>query len=241
MQDTIPTSSLFQNHLLTVQSDKPQLHITNYDYWIGGILLSLYILFVWLYVSNRKKLNQIIREFYISRTGNRDQFSIGNRASVFLSVFFVATLTIFINQILAYYGLHLFTYNPVFLGIVTALFILIAYGVKFLSIYILGYIFKVQKAASEYSLSVFLFCNVVGLFMLPVVVCLTLMKQVSPVVFIYTGMGLLVVFMAIRVIRTLILGFNNSRISKFYLFMYLCTLEILPFIILAKLFILNVK
>lgn len=242
LKDTTATRSLFQNHLLTVKSDRPQLHITQYDYWITGIFLFLFALFVWLYVSNRKKLNQIIKGFYQTYYVNenkRDEFSMGNRVSVFLSVFFVFTLSIFISRTLSYYQIHLFANNAV--EAVLALIIVIAYGIKFISINIFGTIFQVQKEASDYMMSVFLFCNTLGLFMLPVVLCLTFIKQASPAIFIYTGMGIIISFMCVRVIRGIFIGLNSSRVSKFYLFMYLCTLEILPFILLTKIFILKIR
>ncbi len=247
LDDTTIVPSLFQSHLLTAKNSKSEIHYTNYDYLVSGILLFLYILFVWMYVSNYKKLGQIIKGFYFSRYANqlsRDELAIGNRVSVFLSVFFVFTLTLFIGRILSYYG-----YHPSFLGksslpvvsLVTALFIILAYCIKFATIKLFGFIFNLQKEASDYMLTIFLFCNALGLFMLPVVIGITFVKQVSPQVFIYSGMGIIALFLFVRIIRGLIRGLYSSEISKIYLFLYLCALEILPFIILVKLFILYVK
>jgi len=67
------------------------------------------------------------------------------------------------------------------------------------------------------------------------VMCLAFFRQVSPSVFIYAGYAIIGGFLAVRLIRGLAIGFNSSRVSKFYLFLYLCTLEILPFIVLVKL------
>lgn len=243
-KDTAQTPSLFQNHLLPVKNETPQLHITNYDFRITGILLLLYILFVWLYVSNRKRLNQIIKAFYINRYGSqltRDEIAIGNRVAIFLSLFFIVTITIFITHLLTYYGFKPFTSNIALFSIIIAFLLIAGYGIKFLTIKTLGYIFKIQKEAAEYAMLVFLFCNTLGLFMLPLVVGLIFMRQISPAVFIHTGIVIIAIFIAVRVIRGLFMGLNSSRISKFYLFMYLCTLEILPFIILAKLFMLEFR
>jgi len=73
-----------------------------------------------------------------------------------------------------------------------------------------------------------------GLFMLPVVMCLAFVKQISPLVFIYSGFGLISVFLFTRLARGLIIGFNSMRVSKFYLFLYLCTLEFLPLLFAVK-------
>lgn len=243
-QDTSIANSLFKNHLLPVKSTEPKLQIPNSDFWVAGILLLVYILFVWLYVSNRKKLNQVLQAFYINRAGGqltRDDLALGNRVSVFLSVFFIVNITLFIRHLLPCYGFDFFDSNVAIWGIVTAILITITYSVKFLVIRLLGSVFKVQKEMSEYAMLVFLFCNTLGLFMLPVVVGLSFIDQVPPAVFINTGLAIIAVFIGVRTVRGLFLGLNSSRISKFYLFVYLCTLEILPFIILAKLFMLEVK
>ena len=246
-EDTSTTPSLFQNHLLNIKNPQPKIHTTDYDYWVTGILLFLYILFVWMYVSNYKKLGQIIKGVYINQNSNqmsREDLSIGNRVSVFLSIFFILTLTLFISRVLSYFDFHLSPFgqeNIVVLNIITALILSLGYGIKFVIIKLLGFIFKAQKEANEYMMTIFLFCNTLGLFMLPLIICLTYVKQVSPIVFIYTGIGFIAIFFSIRLVRGLFLGLNRLEISKIYLFMYLCALEILPIIIIMKLFMLYVK
>ena len=242
-KDSLIAPSLFKNHLLKVKDHRPEIHYTNYDFVITGVLLFLYILFIWLYVTNYKKLGQIVKGFYINRNSNqlsRDELSIGNRVSVFLSLFFIVTLTIFISRTMSYYGLQLFSRDVPFSDIIIAFALVTAYSVKFATIKLFGYIFNIQKEANEYMMTIFLFCNTLGLFMLPIVICLTFVKQVSPVIFISAGTGIIAIFFSIRIIRGLILGLNSSEISKIYLFMYLCTLEILPIVILVKLFKLNI-
>jgi hypothetical protein len=71
---------------------------------------------------------------------------------------------------------------------------------------------------------------------------LSFLKQISPLVFIYLGVAMVSAFMLIRAINTIVLGLgNSSKISKSYLFIYLCALEILPFIIIVKLIIIKFK
>ena len=101
--DSTITTSLFQHNLLEVKSPKPQLHKTNFDYRVASILFFAFILFVWLYAVNRKRLNQVVKAFYISRFANqlaREEISIGNRVTIFLSTLFVLTLSLFIMQTL---------------------------------------------------------------------------------------------------------------------------------------------
>jgi hypothetical protein len=70
--------------------------------------------------------------------------------------------------------------------------------------------------------------------MLPIVMCISFVRQVSPVVFIYSGEFIIVLFILIRIVRGAVIWLNGLRGYGFYLFLYLCTLEILPFAVLIK-------
>ncbi len=242
VKDSVATPSLFQNNLLVPKSTKPSLHFTNYNYWVAGTFMFLFILFIWIYTTNQKKLGQVIRGFYQTRFANinaRDEYSVGNRVSVFLSAFFVITVSIFVSQILAYY--HIQIYKNIPAEVIVGLLLVFIYSIKFVTIKLLGSIFLVQKEATEYIISIFLFCNVLGLFMLPLVICLLFMDQVPQSVFIDTGIVLVTIFLFIRMARGIFIGLKSQRVSKVYLFMYLCTLEILPFVLMAKLVLLKIE
>ncbi|MCX6296208.1 MAG: DUF4271 domain-containing protein [Bacteroidetes bacterium] len=241
--DTLHTTSLFKDNLLTKKTDERQLHYTKYDYGVAGILLFAFILFVWLFASNRKRLTQHIKAFYINRHTNqlgRDEISLGNRVSVFLSMLFVITVTLFIVQVADQYSFYFSAHRSI-LYFEIALIICFVYGIKIMVVRIFGFIFQKQKEAGDYAMMIFLFCNILGLFLLPIVVCLAFVKEVSPLVFIYLGFGVSALFLCIRLIRGVIIGINSIGVSRFYLFLYLCTFEILPFVIMVKLFFQNIN
>jgi hypothetical protein len=114
--------------------------------------------------------------------------------------------------------------------------IIVMYLLKIALIRISGFIFKTGKEASEYISAIFLFINILGLFLLPVVICLAFIEKADPRIFIYTGYFIIGSFLCLRLLKGLVIGFGSNRVSKFYLFLYLCTLEIIPFVILIKLF-----
>lgn len=240
--DTGSTTSLFEGHLLTKTSEKPQLHFTDFDFGVASLLLLTFILFVWLYSTNRKRLNQVVKSFYINRITNqlgREELSLGNRVSIFLSLLFIVSFSLFIFQTAEYYGYK--HENDFVFFLKLAIGIPLVYGLKILFVRFFGFIFQNQRESGDYSLLIFLFCNVLGLFLLPIVVCMAFVKDVSPEVFIYSGGSVFVLLLLIRVLRGVLIGFNSIRVSKFYLFLYLCTLEILPFVIMVKLFMQNIS
>lgn len=236
--DTSLTTSLFKGHQLQVQHEKPVLHFTGYDYVVASILFLSFTAFVWLYVSNAKRLDQLIKGFYSNRSNNqssRDEYSVTNRVGILLSLLFLFTISLFIGQVVDHLGLKV-QISKVALYSVIIMVLIVMYLVKTALIRFLGFVFKTGKEAAEYSSSIFIFLNVLGLFMLPIVICLAFVKQINPNVFIYTGYFIILGFLCVRLIRGLVIGFNSNRVSKFYLFLYLCTLEIIPLVILIKLF-----
>jgi hypothetical protein len=241
--DTLHTASLFKDHLLQPKHDQPALHFTNYDFGVGAILLASFAVFVWLYAANRKRLRQVVRAFYISRYTNqlgRDELTISNRITVSLSLLFVVTFSLFISQVAEYYHYITPAESTVFF-FKSAVLICVTYLVKVAAVRFFGFVFQNQKEAGDYSLIVLLFCNILGLFLLPVVICMAFIRDVSPEVFIYTGAGVFATFLLIRVLRGVLIGLNSVKVSGFYLFLYLCTLEILPFVVMVKLFMINLK
>ncbi len=235
--DSLKTTSLFKDHLLASKNQDYKFHYTHYDYLPFVILFISFIVFVWLYVSYFKRLNTTIKGFFINRFANqlaREEFSFGNRVTVFLSVLFVLTITLFFSQTFRYFGLGAESGSFTFLNFVIALAVLAIYLLKFITIKFTGIVFQAPKAASEYILTIFLFCNTLGLFLLPVVLCISFVRQISPLVFIYIGESIIALFILTRIIKGLIIWVNGLRASGFYLFLYLCTLEILPFVVMVK-------
>ena len=240
--DTARGVSLFKNNLLDVKSQKPQIHFTGYDYVLALILFVSYIIYVWIYVANRKRLNLLIRGFYFNRSSSqlsREDYSASNRMGVLLSLIFIFTISLFAGQVIDYYGIAVNVSKTVLYLLLSGGLVLM-YLLKVVTIRLSGFIFKTGKEASDYIATLFLFINILALFMLPVVTCLAFVSQVPPYIFIYTGYAVIIGFLCIRLVRGMMIGFNSSRVSKFYLFLYLCTLEIVPFILLVKLFMLFV-
>ncbi len=238
-KDTIAVSSIFSEHLLAPKAPKPIIHYTHYDYLIASVLLLMYILFVMLYIKNRKRLNQVIKAFYINRFASqlaREEVSVVNRVSVILSIIFLFSITLFIRQIMEYYGwFQGLNEMLLFLSILAS--VIMVYAVKFITIKFLGFVFKTSKETDEYALTVLLYINSLGLFLLPIVVCIAFAQNVSIEIFIKIGLYLLALFLFTRMVRGLIIGLNSVRVSRFYLFLYLCSLEILPLVVMVKIFI----
>lgn len=112
------------------------------------------------------------------------------------------------------------------LGAYLALFL-----IKILFIQLISMIFKNEETGMEYIQTIIIFNLAIGILLLPLLL-LIVYTWSGPMVYITGGIILLVMFL--RFIRGISIGLSDTKFSLFHLFLYLCTLEILPLVIAAK-------
>jgi len=119
------------------------------------------------------------------------------------------------------------------------LFILFSIGslifLNRIAIRISGLIFGQYKLAAEYLFYYSNLLKALGVIFLFLLVALYFMNKNSFIIFIFIGLFVSIVVYLVKVIRVLIIFFNN-RFSLYYLILYFCALEIIPAVLIIKLF-----
>ena len=114
--------------------------------------------------------------------------------------------------------------------------LMLIYIVKYLFAQILFYILNDQSIVSEYIFNVSLYNNLLGILFLPIL-CLTYFSDLEfSFILLYLLLPLTVITFGLRLIRLYFIG-KSKGISYFYIFLYICTLEILPLVVLLRIFI----
>jgi len=103
---------------------------------------------------------------------------------------------------------------------------------KILVIWLIGIIFKNPDTAREYIQNIIIYNLALGIILLPV---LLLIIYTYHEAFLYLAGGIALIMMGLRFLRGIIIGLSDAKFSLIHLFLYLCTLEILPIAIAAKL------
>lgn len=85
--------------------------------------------------------------------------------------------------------------------------------------------------------NIFLFNNVAGLILLPIVTLTYYSHLFDPAVYMWIAGAVLALTFLLRVIKSLIMGANEARVPVFYIFLYICTLEISPVLVGVRLFL----
>jgi len=229
--------SIFSSHLLKPSSivikDK---HIYNHT-WTSGIIVLCFILFAFARYNYSKRINQIFKAFFANRFFNqlsREGGLFKERVSFILFITYIAALGLFIFQIYCYYNniilselISFWMYIKILSGI------LIFFLIKTFLYVLTGFIFGKAKETSDYLLNIFIFDQIMGVILLPIIVLTTFIHNQY---FIYMGVLIFGLLYLYKMYSGAIYAISVAKISPYYLFLYLCTLEILPILILAKIF-----
>jgi len=241
-QDTIAFSqSAFVHHKLQAKQLQPQESSYSPNVFPAIILFCLLLVLSIIRQANVKRFNDIIKAFFIPRIAvqiAREENSIINRTSISLLVVFVFSGGLFLYQLANFLGFY-----PVLVFGTGSYFIFCAgifalYFIKITSLKVLAYVFRTEHMFSEYSFFIVLFNQILGLALIPLSAAITFARVVNAEYIIYAGLALILGMLFFRILRGSIAVVSRQNVSRFYLFLYLCTLEILPMALLVKAFLL---
>jgi len=204
--------------------------------WMAYILLGLLSGIALLWYFEPERLVTIFNfPSFVSQTGRKESVynSPGLLASSFFFINFLVTLSLFIFLLIGQFIPGLKSTNPsgsIFLYIPGIILIIFIYRVLFIRF--TGFIFQTTFISKQQLLLYANINSLTGLALLPVLL-LTLYASVDWLI--YLGIFILLIIYIFKWFQTFILGKFVTGFSVFHLFMYLCTLEIIPLLALIKL------
>lgn len=209
----------------------------NFQPWIALVILLAFVLLVILRVFDWRRMKQLLSG--ITRISSvalyyREEYALTNRISILLTLNFLLCGALFITQVVSVFSGNSFAgqHFMLFLMVVGGLFVV--YLLKWLIILFFGLIFNIKEPASEYSYTVFLFNKALGIILFPIVIALAFAVQIDPHWIVLTGLVLWGIMLVYRILRGVLIGIYTAGVSVLNLFIYLCTLEILPFVLITK-------
>lgn len=228
--------SLFTAHQLKASSfDSKDREMTNPG-WIAPLILFCLILLAIAQYGWHKRVYQIFKAFFVGRLFvqlAREGSLFNERVTLFLFSSYIISFTLFIFQIVNfYYGAASGSVTDgaiLFIQLLTG--VALFYILKIALFRFSGYVFKSGKEASDYVLTIFVFGQIAGILILPFLVLLTYSQSEFAVI---AGLILFSMLYVYRIFRGVVTVTTVSKISVYYIFLYLCTLEILPLLIMAK-------
>ncbi len=212
----------------------PLHHTVQQQVWFMPIMLVMFALYGWIYKNFSKLMVQDFKEFfYPNGRENVPSYSVGetSRMKVLLHIISVFSVSIFAYFVLV----DFFHYTPrpfgiSFLGVLLVFVIYVIF--KMLTMRLLCYVFFNRDVLS----SVRSYFSTITSTLAMVLFVVSIFAAYAPNVIASTSLYVGLIFCAIAVLLYLykILSiFFTGMSSLFYLILYLCTLEILPAIVLV--------
>jgi hypothetical protein len=224
----------FINQLSTSKFENHSIKHKNTD-WLSGIFIFTAILIAIANFIFRKRLLYLFKAF-LARNYSNQLMREGNifKDQISLLLFVVYILSIpgfYLLAVLKLFPLTNYTINTE--GYISSLVVVISlWGFKVLFTKSMSVLFNTGKASHEILTQIFIFNLISGIILLP---CLVIFHYSEITFFLYFNIGIWVIIQIHRFIRLAIVGFSYSIFSILHLFLYLCTLEIIPVILLIKL------
>ena len=230
-QAPVVRRSLFTHTTLPTTHDTlQQRHETAPTAWVFVYLVALCGL-LFLYNSRHKlHITDLLRSTFDRRA--MDRLVRGNNLSgaglIPMGLFAVSALSLLIYlQAMAHTGF----YTCLLVAAALAALYLIRNAV----IHFLGNVFEDTDATTAYITSNYIYHNLLAIGLVPLLLLTAYMPWGNDAAF-YTAAGLTALCLILRLFRGLKLFLTLSRSHSFYLFYYLCTVELIPLLVAAKWF-----
>lgn len=206
------------------------------DVWILVIIAVLLVLFAILKNTFSKQLWAVVQSFYSNRalsSLNKEEDLMTSRSFLLLFVQFGFTIGLFFYLAARYQGLPQANGGFEFF-LVVSVSVIVLYLLKIVALRVLAFVFHLQKPIGEYISILYLSYFNASLLFIPLVVMLALSPIAYSTNYLIIGIGLLLLIFVFQFFRATLIILSQYHLPKMYLFLYFCTLEICPILILIK-------
>ena len=216
----------------------PHVYLRSQLNWTLFIALLSTILLMSLKTYYRKFVDQVVNTLVNSQLADkllREKNILVRRAFFMLNLNFLLIFSLFILLLMNYFDAS-FTKSQIknyffIVGIVAGVLL-----VRLILYYLVAFIFEWRAAITHQIHSSYLINKNIGLVLLPIVYAAIYTTPTISKILLFTGLGLFFIASFYKLIKGFQIILRNG-ILLFYAFLYLCTLELLPWIIGAKLII----
>ncbi|MGD2033856.1 MAG: DUF4271 domain-containing protein [Bacteroidales bacterium] len=202
---------------------------------IGFISIFIFIVLKTYYQKAMVQVMNTLVNFQISEKMLREKNIIVRRAFLFLNLNFILIFSLFVLLVVRLLGfqIHENYFQSYILITAGVVIILLA---RMILLYLTGILFNSLSVVTEYIHNIYLINKNLGIILLPLVfISLYSSPPISKIILI---MGVIMICIAtiFKYLRGLQIIIKND-VLKFYSFLYLCTLELLPVVVSLKIII----
>jgi len=198
--------------------------------WLSLVIIGLLIYFVIIRFVSGISIGRSLHA--LLKIQNLDSVSFENQTKA--TAYILSPLSIFTYSFYLYYFI-----DPLYLKLdleysyfIFAILIVALFAIKSLLEKFISVIFNTNNTFSIYFTDHLFTLGVSSMLQTPFIILFVYSQQE---IFIWISLSILILLWLFRLLRGLVIGFRQTNFSKSYIFLYLCSLEILPIIIVIKL------
>lgn len=225
---------------LTQEVENPVIPISSLDSnyqkssWFIGILVIILILISKIKISFPRLTPSVLQSYFRLSETNKLYKSKNKRNTVcytYMNILSTITLSVFIFELGMYYSFFKGTSPKLLMFITGVLLIFISF--KIFLAKILGFIFRSNDSAREYSFNLLLICKTLGIVLIPFVLSIPFVNFSSISYFLTLGVSIVGISYILVILRGIKILFTK-HVSFLYMILYLCALEMVPLVIAYK-------
>lgn len=163
----------------------------------------------------------------------REQLMQSPLPSLLLNIFFAVSGGIFVSFMLQHYGVK-FTYEPWQVIIACILALAAIYGVKFVLLKLMGWIFNITEATDTYIFIVFLINKLLGILLIPIVVIMAFSGEPFVSISVIVALVVVAIFFLYRYIAAYEPVRREIRVSQIHFVIYFLAFELSPLLLIYK-------
>jgi hypothetical protein len=242
LQDTtgksIHTTVLFGQHALKPKHAGPVERTAAVPGWLFPVLLTMMVVFTGLRLFYSRYFKQMAASLFNVNLANqivRDENILVQRATVYMSIMFYLTAALFLYFLSEQRNWAIPWAGSGFLRFISFVVLVSAvYAAKFLVLRFCGWLFGLEKELTAYLFTIFIVNNIQGLLLFPFIVLMSYNPGMSISWMISVCLFLVGSLYVFRLFRGVQIGLNVPGTSLLHLFLYLCTLELAPLLVVFR-------
>lgn len=209
------------------------------DGWQTLLLLTAFLLLGLTKAFANSRFKQSIRaliNYGVALEINRDEKVFFHRGNILTTAIYLITSSLFLYHLKQVVNTTVLDQDNYLLYLLILGSILFIYSIKFLFSKVLFFVFNELSLSSEYIFNVSLYNNLLGIILIPVLSIIYFTSISFNTATVYLFIPIVAIVFLMRLLRLIVIG-NSKGISYLYIFLYICTLEILPLVVMYRIFI----
>ncbi len=209
-----------------------------FEPWMAGVFLISLGALAYIRVVYSKRFGLLFKtaaRLQILRQVMREELLFSHRASLVFFAHFVVMASLVVYAALNFYEVVEEETLGLSLYLIVLFGLLLLYLLKFFFMGVLRWVYEDKGLLREYRFEVFSVSKILGMIYLPLAL-ISVSVNVGELEWVFPLAALLFGFsFAFRAVQGLAMSFSYN-VSRIYIILYLCTLEILPFVLFLSLF-----